>query len=472
MSIHGTTRRAFLKKAALGFGLPACAYAAIPSKATGAPVAEATEKKAQAKEGVAVCNPLLRTPLSLIIDDSCPVINMAYFWIDQQHTWRLKHRPDSKPSGWERHYDKLGSMPRTIPAAFAAEWGNWCGEQGIRGKFSMVPYPAGVGRIDQGFPDFPKRELDEWLRVTREIIWKNFDLTPEMLTHTHVVDLKTWKLTDAWEQGEWVDPPVELLTDYIAAAMQLLKNAGFACEGVTSPGVFGKRKEDAYAKAVLDAAQRVNDNRRPFYFLHLIGEGMPSVPLRHVEKDKGIAIASIVACAGDWFGATGWDESNSDLFITEDLKGGRVAAVLERELPCALVGHWPCFYANGQIGFKVLKEVKKRLDAYDPDRTKTIWMKNSEIGRYWMARELSELTVQQNEKPPQRRLEIATRFPAANFTVSLNLAAKRVQVGKRDLRPVQSRRDFRSGTFLVEGRKTFVAFDLGVGKTVVESSVE
>jgi hypothetical protein len=48
---------------------------------------------------------------------------------------------------------------------------------------------------------------------------------------------------------------------------------------------------------------------------------------------------------------------------------------------------------NDEIGFKVLKDVKQRLDAYDPDGTKTLWMKNSEIGHYWMARELSDVTV-------------------------------------------------------------------------------
>jgi len=36
-----------------------------------------------------------------------------------------------------------------------------------------------------------------------------------MLTHIHVVDLKTWQLTKEWEQGEWVAPPVEKLNDYI-----------------------------------------------------------------------------------------------------------------------------------------------------------------------------------------------------------------------------------------------------------------
>jgi hypothetical protein len=410
---------------------------------------------------VKLCNPLLRTPLSLIIDDSCPVINKAYYWIQQMHEWRLRHRPDSKPSGWEVHYDKLDKMPNTIPAAHAANWGEWCGEQGIRGKFSLIPFPAGVGRIDKCFPGFPERELADWLRVAKEIIWPNFDLTPEMLTHTRVVDLKTWQLTEEWEQGAWVNPPVARLTEYITTAMQLLKNVGIACEGVTSPGTFGKGKEEAYARAVLEAALRVNNNPRPFYFLWLIHDKMPDVPLRHIQKDKGIAIASIVSCAGDWFGATGFDEANPDLFITEDLKGGRLPAVLKEELPCVLVGHWPCFYVNDQIGFKVLKTVKRRLDAYDPDHTKTIWMKNSEIGHYWMARQLSEIVAQ------GQYVHVRTQFPTANFTLALDVAAKRVQVKSSDLKRVQSRRDFRAGTFLVEGTQTFAAFDLGVGETVL-----
>jgi hypothetical protein len=408
-----------------------------------------------------VCNPLLRTPLALIIDDSCPVINKAYYWIKQMHDWRLRYHPDQKPSGWELHYDKLDRMPNTIPAAHATKWGEWCAEQGIRGKFSLIPFPAGMGRIDKGFPGFPERELSAWLKTAREIIQPNFDLTPEMLTHTRVVDLKTWELTEEWEQGAWVNPPEEKLTDYIAAAMQLLKNVGIACEGVTSPGAFGKGREEIYSRAVLEAAQRVNNNPRPFYFLWLIHDKMPDVPLRHVQKDKGIGISSIVSCAGDWFGATGFDESNSDLFITEDLQGGRLPAVLKQELPCILTGHWPCFYVNDQIGFKVLKTVKRRLDAYDPDHTKTLWMKTSEIGHYWMARQLSDITAR------GQSVQIRTQFPTANFTLSLSAAPKRVQVQGKDLKLVRSRRNFRSGTFLVEGNQTYAAFELAAGETVL-----
>jgi hypothetical protein len=412
-----------------------------------------------------VCNPLLRTPLSLIIDDSCPVINKAHYWIQQRHDWRLRHEPDKPPAGWEKHYDKLDRMPNTCPAAFAEQWGEWCVEQGIRGKFSMIPFPAGVGRIDRGFEGFPKSELRDWLRVTKDIIWRSFDLTPEMLTHTGVVDLKTWRLTEAWEQYEWTDPPEELLTDYITAAMQLLKNVGITCEGVTSPGSFGAKKESAYARAVLEAALRVHRNPQPFYFLRSSATEPPEVPLWHADKAAGRAVASVIPCTNDWFGATGFDTSDPDLFITGDLRGGRLPVVLQKELPCILVGHWPCFHVNGGPGFKVLKEVKRRLDAFDPDHTRTLWMKTSEIGHYTMARTLSDIRVEGGATPDAERLCIETKFPTHNFTLSLDVAAGRVKVGGSEARLARSRRDFHAGTFLVEGGRTYVAFDLPAGMT-------
>ena len=416
---------------------------------------------------IKTCNPLLRIPLSLIIDDSCPVINKAYYWIQQRHDWRIQHRPNTQPRGWEVHYNKLSSMPNIIPADFTAKWGEWCGEQGIKGKFSIVPFPAGIGRVDQGFKGFPESELEKWLQVAKEVIWNNFDLTPEMLTHTRVVDLDTWQLTEAWEQGEWVDPPVDKLTEYIVAAMQLLKNVGIPCEGVTSPGAFGKQKEEAYSRAILDAALHVNNNPRPFYFLWLIHDQLPDVPIWQIDKDKGQAIASIVRCAGDWFGATGYDTADADLFITEDLESGRLPAVLAAERPCVLVGHWPCFYVNDEIGFQVLKIVKQRLDAYDPDGTKTIWMKNSEIGHYWMARRLSNIQPVPNDRQAEQIIQIETQFPTTNFTLSTDTVANRIQVNGLDLKQVQSRRNFRSGTYLTEAGKTYLAFELDQGQTTI-----
>jgi len=337
----------------------------------------------------------------------------------------------------------------------------------VKGKFSLIPYPAGVGRVDEGFPDFSTLEYQAWLRVYRELIWPSFDLTPEMLTHTAVVDLNTFTLTEEWEQVEWVDPPVDnRLTDYIITAMEMLDNVGIPCEGVTSPGAFGKRQEAAYAKAVLTASQHVNNNPRPFYFLWLKHDELPDVPIWYAEKENGIAIASIVSCAGDWFGGwTGYDLGDADRFITEDGQGGRLPPILEKELPCVLVGHWPGFYFNGEkCGFDILKTVKARLDNYDPDGTKTLWMKTSEIGHYWMAHELTDITAMEE----QQQINLSTQFPTANFTLVIDTPVRHVQVNGWDLREVHSRRDFQSDTFLVEDKQTFIAFDLEVGDTILE----
>lgn len=416
---------------------------------------------------VSVCNPLLRTPLSLVVDDSCPVINLTHYWIHQRHEWKSRHQPGIQPEQWEGSATKLNDIPPTIPADFAWEWAEWCWENGVKGKFSLIPFPAGVGRIDEGFPDFPKHEYQSWLRIYREIIWPNFDLTPELLTHTAVVDLKTFTLTEEWEQVEWVNPPVNnRLTDYIITAMELLNNVGIPCEGVTSPGAFGKRQEAAYAKGVLTASLQVNNNPYPFYFLWLKHDELPNVPIWHIDKDEGNAIASIVACAGDWFGGwTGYDLGDADLFITEDLSGGRLPPILKKELPCVMVGHWPGFYFNGmKSGFDVLKTVKARLDDYDPDGTKTIWMKTSEIAHYWMARELSEITVNR----VQLEILISTQFPTQNYTFMINMPIQHVKVNGGCLRKVQSRRDFQRDTYLIEEQQTFVAFDLEIGDTTIK----
>jgi hypothetical protein len=91
-------------------------------------------------------------------------------------------------------------------------------------------------------------------------------------------------------------------------------------------------------------------------------------------------------------------------------------------------------------------------------------MKNSEIGHYWMARELSDISVTDDA----RKISIATKFPTENLTLAIHdCLAKRLQVGGADLRQVQSQRDFRSGTFRVTDKDTLVAFDLKTGDTTL-----
>ncbi len=45
--------------------------------------------------------------------------------------------------------------------------------------------------------------------------------------------------------------------------------------------------------------------------------------------------------------------------------------------------------------------------------------------------------------------------------------SEHVRIQGNDLEQVNSCRQFRSGTFMVEGQRTFIAFDLTVGETIV-----
>jgi len=109
---------------------------------------------------ITIENPLCRVPVSMILDDSCPVVNLSHFWI------RLN-----------RHI-RTDDMPVEIPVAFVRKFGEWCADRGVKGKFSFVPMPGGLGTIDLGLPGFSKRKLTEWIKATKEIIWPHWDLTP------------------------------------------------------------------------------------------------------------------------------------------------------------------------------------------------------------------------------------------------------------------------------------------------------
>ena len=114
-------------------------------------------------------------PLSIIFDDSTVLVNLNYFFL------RDRTIAEGRPQRWE-------DLPVVHPASFTREFAEWCLASGVRGKFSVVPCPAALGRIDEGLPLFSQAQQDEWLAMCREVIVPAFDITPEMLTHTFVLD--------------------------------------------------------------------------------------------------------------------------------------------------------------------------------------------------------------------------------------------------------------------------------------------
>ena len=245
-------------------------------------------------------------------------------------------------------------------------------------------------------------------------------------------------------------------------ALRILKNIGLTCEGITTPGGFGNRALPALSQATLQSCREVFKAEIPHYFRHLYTDEHSVAP--RVECASGLdgpdpqCVVSMIGCTGDWFG--GWDglEAGSvDKFITEDLKSGRMVDVIKRGEPAIMVGHWPGMYFNGQeVGFKILKEIVHRLGAaYDS----LVWMKLSEIARYWAAKELTRVEVANG------KIQLHAPFPCPAFTIEM--PARVPQIGNIPLREVSRPLDLVSNTWTRANGRTTVCFDLAKGITEI-----
>jgi hypothetical protein len=390
-----------------------------------------------------------KVPISLIIDDSTLLVNLNYFFI------RDRNIATGENMRWE-------DIPISHPESFTREFAEWCLDNGVKGKFSVVPCPAALGRIDEGLPMFSKAQQESWLKMCREVIHQAFDITPEMITHTFVVDLKTFQPLESriWEQYEWATLPEnqeELLTEYIATACRILHNVGLTPEGVTSPGGFGGRPLELYAKLTGIAVREVTGNPTPYFFKRFADDKV-EVPVWYADRESGTAVGEILASTGDWTGSwTGYDEVSVDRYITSDLQGGRIPALINAGEPVIFCSHWQGFYGmhnDDRRGFNTLKAVVRRIKELDPKGIKTQWRKCSEITNYSCAREMAEIRIDGYKIS----LDLPVRVPDLTLCVR-DSAIKGISVDNVPLKKALSREDFKSATFITEPDKTLVAFN-------------
>ena len=194
------------------------------------------QRPAARPDNVTVVNPRTRVPVALMIDDSTCLVNLAHFCIPQF----AEVFPDRYKQPWR-------TMPREIPDSFVRKFGEWCIENGVKGKYSIVPNPACVGWMDREVPGWTRRQLEDSLKLVRSTIMPNWDIHPEMVTHTWVIDTKTGRPYEerserymenfGWSVGKSADE----LTNYLSYALRILKNAGLHSEGITTPGGFRGR---------------------------------------------------------------------------------------------------------------------------------------------------------------------------------------------------------------------------------------
>lgn len=408
-----------------------------------------------------------RVPLSLIIDDSAPLVNVNYFWIRDHNAFR------GRDQRWQ-------DIPVATPERFTREWAEWCGEHGVKGKFSVIPCPAGLGRIDEDLPLFGREQLTSWLDMCRRVIVPSFDITPEMLTHTWVLDLDTMRprAPGLWEQEEWAAFTEEDRVDaYIERACRILANVGLSPDGVTSPGGFGHRSEALYARCAEQAVRAVTGNPTPYYF-HDIWEHTNEIetPVWRIDRQAGTAVAEIVCCAGDQTGSwTGYGECRPDYYVTADLRGGRLPAVIDAGGACILVSHWQGMYGlhdDDRRGFRTLQTVVERLRRRDPHGETTRWRRCSEVADYACMRAMAQ--VEERASTAGGWATIRLDLPARSPELTLRLRggkAQAVRAAGVELRLVGARRGFEAGCFFHEGADTLLAFDPPAGHGPVEVEV-
>jgi len=392
-----------------------------------------------------------RVPLSLIIDDSTVLLNVNYFFL------RDRNLVDGAGRRWE-------DVPVVHPESFTRSFAEWCLDHGVRGKFSVVPCPAGVGRIDQGLPLLSQAQCESWLRMCREVIRPAFDITPEMLTHTHVLDLDTFQPMPSriWEQYEWETLPVaeeDLVHRYIATACRILANVGLPPVGVTSPGGFGGRTMAFYARVAGEALREVTGNPTPYIFKRVNATGRVQSYVWHQDRNGRTAVGEVVACTLDRTGSwTGYDAVDPDYYITEDLRGGRLPEVIDAGDPAIMCSHWQGFYglhAGDQRGFRTLQVVVERLRQRDPLGERIRWRKCSEIAAYACAREMATVRV----KGAVADLQLPVLVPELTLRVRGSGPLRGVRVDGAPLHRVARRAAFESGTYMVEGEETLLAFN-------------
>ena len=455
---HGS-RRDFVK--VMGVGGAAAAVNWTAGRAA------SQEKLAQQAAGVEVLSPMGRVPLSFIIDDSTCLVNMGHF-CTPQFAAAYPAREIYKKS-WK-------TWPREIPDAFVREFGEWCAAQGVKGKYSIVPNPACVGWLDRELPGWSRRELLDSLKLVRELMLPNWDIHPEMITHTRVIDLKTGRpfpeigpatIENSYPQKK---QSVDELAEYVAYALRILKNCDLPCEGITTPGGFGNLMKPELSLAVGQAVRDVYASEIPHYFKYVYTGSESTQPkLEHVSGlgtgDPQLTV-NIPAGTGDWFG--GWQgvrDSEGHRYSNEEATGGRMVDLIQRGEPAIMLCHWPGLYNNGtKQGFADFKRVVEALDRRFSEQT--IWMKLSEIARYWAAKDLTQI------RPAKAGFTLSAPFGTPRFTVRVattNGAAPWIKVEGQSiaLTEVSMARKLQPGTWLREDKGILVCFDLPKGESSV-----
>jgi len=305
----------------------------------------------------------LPVPASLLIDDGAPV-NLMHW-----------HCP------WETH-------ERLIPNRLAKQFAELCERHEVKGKFSVVPMPAALGRIDQKLAGVCERRLGGFLEIVRRQVAPRFDITPELLTHLVAFDPSDGfqhVYEDAWVARASADE----IADYIALALKVLAKVGLKANGVTSPWNTGHTNEKTYAEGIGRAFARVQ-RRKMSWFFRTSSDDKPLWPsVKWRDRKRGLKVVSVPVNAGDVFWHTQYGsvaaakrsaKRGVDQLLSANGKQGCVRELVDAEAPVTILTHWQSLFSNGRMaGLAGLKLLLERMTKHLAGEIR--WMRCGELAK-------------------------------------------------------------------------------------------
>jgi hypothetical protein len=290
-----------------------------------------------------------KIPFSLIIDDGAPVDPLFY-----------------ELPGYE--------TPFLVPAKFTRKVADTFDRFDLRGKFTIIPMPSCLGRIDQSLKRVPQEHLLEFLKLMRERVSTRFDITPEFLTHLSAYDLKTSTYRRHMYEDTWItQASKEEIVEYFTLAFQILRNVGIESTGITSPWVSGIDVEDKYARALADAQWNIFKRKLTWYFLYAASDSEKPYQcnVKYKNSERGQVVVSVPANAGDIFWSMDLPDKKDrpkfiregiDRLVSPDGKTGRIRQLIDSGYPVVIVTHWQSLYTQGTgLGLEGLSILAERI---------------------------------------------------------------------------------------------------------------
>lgn len=340
--------------------------------------------------------PRCRLPIFFIVDDPAPCLNLAYY---EQY--------------FEQHV-------RDVPNRFTAAWADLIEEFGVRGKFTVLPVPAGIGRIDRPLPDVKPADQAEFLRIIRERVSPLMDIGLEFLTHWHAWDIRRERPVDYTEKTMGPFTNRGHLTEYFAYGFRILNDLGLEPTGVTSPGAACREIEWAYQGAVRDALREVRGLPIAWYFLHVDDRSPVVLPrIMSLDAEKGEACVTMVSAAGDPSWRTQFGEASTlDDLITADGQQGRLVKLFQNRSVIGFHTHWQSLFSNGRAtGLKDLRVTLSRVREFFGEQVQ--WTKCSELARIVAARAVVRPAVHTDDGGVT--VTLASTISCPDFTCRLAL---------------------------------------------------